>query len=73
MLLLQETADVLERRARNSADPVQAAVLGRGAEKRRRDADSLRSRLGRPLASSDGREQAPSTRRTGNGVAEFRM
>jgi hypothetical protein len=45
MVLLLETADVLERRARRTVDPAQVAVLLRRAEQRRREADALRERL----------------------------
>ena len=45
MVLLLETADVLERRARRTPDPAQVAVLLRRAEQRRREADALRERL----------------------------
>jgi hypothetical protein len=45
MLLLLETADVLELRAHRAADPGQVAVLLRRAEQRRREATTLRARL----------------------------
>jgi hypothetical protein len=45
MVLLLETADVLERRARRAADPAQVAVLLRRAGQRRREAEALRERL----------------------------
>jgi hypothetical protein len=45
MVLLLETADVLERRARRTPDPAQVSVLLRRAEQRRREADALRERL----------------------------
>lgn len=45
MVLLLETAAVLEGRARRSADVDQVAVLLRRAEHRRREAIELRSRL----------------------------
>jgi hypothetical protein len=45
MVLLLETADVLERRARRTPDPAQVAVLLRRAEQRRREADVIRERL----------------------------
>ena len=38
MVLLLETADVLEARARRGTDPAQAAVLLRRAEQRRQKA-----------------------------------
>jgi hypothetical protein len=45
MVLLLETADVLEGRARRATDPAQIAVLLRRAEQRRRDAAQLREGL----------------------------
>jgi hypothetical protein len=45
MVLLLETADVLEARARRATDAAQIAVLLRRADQRRRQADSLRERL----------------------------
>ncbi|MDP9390818.1 MAG: hypothetical protein M3P89_05390 [Actinomycetota bacterium] len=45
MVLLLETAAVLEGRARRCAAPDQVAVLLRRAEHRRREATELRSRL----------------------------
>ena len=45
MVLLLETADVLERRARRTTDPAQVAVLLRRAQQRRAEADALRERL----------------------------
>jgi hypothetical protein len=45
MVLLLETADVLERRARRTADPAQVTVLLRRAEQRRQEANALRERL----------------------------
>ena len=45
MVLLLETADVLERRARRTSDPAQVSVLLRRAEQRRREANQLRERL----------------------------
>ena len=45
MVLLLETADVLEARARRAVDPAQIAVLLRRADQRRREAASLRERL----------------------------
>jgi hypothetical protein len=45
MVLLLETADVLERRAGRTGDPAQVTVLLRRAEQRRREADALRERL----------------------------
>ena len=45
MVLLLETADVLERRARRTSDQAQVTVLMRRAAQRRREADALRERL----------------------------
>ena len=45
MVLLSETADVLERRARRASDQAQVTVLLRRAEQRRREANALRERL----------------------------
>jgi hypothetical protein len=45
MVLLLETADVLERRARRTGDPAQVAVVLRRAEQRRYEAGVLRERL----------------------------
>jgi hypothetical protein len=45
MVLLLETAEVLQRRARRTSDPDQVAVLLRRAQQRRHDADALRERL----------------------------
>jgi hypothetical protein len=45
MVLLLETADVLQARARRATDPAQIAVLLRRAEQRRREAGHLRERL----------------------------
>jgi hypothetical protein len=45
MVLLLETADVLERRARRTSDPAQGRVLLRRAEQRRKEATGLRERL----------------------------
>jgi hypothetical protein len=45
MVLLLETADVLERRARRTADPAQVTVLLRRAEQRRQEAAGLREQL----------------------------
>jgi hypothetical protein len=45
MVLLLETAAVLEARARRSEDPAQVAVLLRRAEHRRREATELREQL----------------------------
>jgi hypothetical protein len=45
MVLLLETADVLEGRARRASDPAQIAVLIRRAAQRRQDAARLREGL----------------------------
>jgi hypothetical protein len=45
MVLLLETAEVLEQRAQRTSDLRQAAVLRRRAEQRRREAATLRDRL----------------------------
>ena len=45
MVLLLETAAVLEARARRAGDPAQVAVLLRRAEHRRREAAELRGQL----------------------------
>ena len=45
MVLLLETAAVLEARARRATDPAQIAVLLRRADHRRREAVRLRERL----------------------------
>jgi hypothetical protein len=45
MVLLLETADVLERRARRTSDPAQVTVLLRRADQRRREANALRECL----------------------------
>jgi hypothetical protein len=45
MVLLLETAEVLETRALRCADPQQVAVLRRRAEQRRREASAIRARL----------------------------
>jgi hypothetical protein len=46
VVLLLETAAVLESRARRVADPTQASILRRRAEQRVREAEEIRSRLG---------------------------
>lgn len=45
MVLLLETADVLERRARRTSDPAQVEVLLHRSEQRRREANALRESL----------------------------
>lgn len=65
MVLLLETADVLEVRARRATDPAQIAVLLRRAEQRRRDAARLREELaaqGAALAAPAGRHASVLTR-----------
>jgi len=66
MILLLETAAVLQRRAAESSDPVQAATLRRRAEQRGREARRLRDELvarGAPIA-LDRIAEASSPRRT---------
>jgi hypothetical protein len=46
MVLLLETAAVLEARARRAPDPTQAAILRRRAEQRVREAEEIRIGLG---------------------------
>ena len=58
MVLLLETADVLERRARRTADPTQVAVLLRRAEQRRKEAGALRERLAARGAALDPQQAA---------------
>jgi hypothetical protein len=65
MVLLLETATVLEARARRSGDPAQVAVLLRRAEHRRREAAELRAELaarGAALALTE--RSSPPARRT---------
>jgi hypothetical protein len=45
MVLLLETADVLQARARRSSDPGQVAILLRRSEQRRKEAARLREQL----------------------------
>ena len=45
MVLLMETAAVLDARAGRATDPAQAAVLRRRAEQRLREAESIRAGL----------------------------
>ena len=45
MVLLLETAEVLETRAQRNSDPRQVAVLRRRADQRRRQAAGIRARL----------------------------
>ncbi len=65
MVLLLETADVLEARARRATDPVQIAVLLRRAGHRRREAAELRERLAARGAA------LPAPNRTPAGQATF--
>jgi hypothetical protein len=58
MVLLLETADVLERRARRTSDPTQVTVLRRRAQQRRREADALRERLAMRGAALGARQAA---------------
>jgi hypothetical protein len=62
MVLLLETADVLEGRARRAGDPAQVAVLLRRAEQRRRDAAQLRERLAARGAALPAPDRAASAR-----------
>ena len=52
MVLLLETAEVLEARARRCPDPAQAAVLLRRAQQRRQQAAGLREGLPARLAAA---------------------
>ena len=58
MVLLLETADVLERRARRTSDPAQVTVLLRRADQRRREATALRERLAARGAALDPQQAA---------------
>jgi hypothetical protein len=53
MVLLMETAAVLDARAGRATDPTQAAVLRRRAEQRLREAESIQKGLG-----ADGAERS---------------
>jgi hypothetical protein len=66
MVLLLETAEVLEVRARRCPDPVQAAVLLRRAKQRRQQAAGLREGLPVRAAVAPVRADAASGR-TGRG------
>jgi hypothetical protein len=59
MVLLLETAEVLELRARRSRDVAQVPVLLRRAEHRRREAARIRERLAARGAALPGRDAAP--------------
>lgn len=63
MVLLLETAAVLEARARRCGDPAQVAVLMRRAEQRRSEAAQLRERL---AAQGAALAPAPAERLTGS-------
>jgi hypothetical protein len=65
MVLLMETAAVLDSRAGRATDPTQAAVLRRRAEQRLREAESIRALLaadGAAISSRRGEEQTPTRR-----------
>jgi hypothetical protein len=62
MVLLLETADVLEGRARRVTDPAQVEVLLRRAEQRRRDAAHLRAALAARGATLAGPRREPLAR-----------
>ena len=71
MVLLMETAAVLDARAGRATDPTQAAVLRRRAEQLLREAESIRAGLGDgavrpsridPASRGDGRRRAASHR-----------
>ena len=66
MVLLLETAAVLEARARRATDPAQIAVLLRRADHRRREAARLRERLAARGAALPAQpaEKAPARRAT---------
>ena len=67
MVLLMETAAVLDSRAGRASDPTQAAVLRRRAEQRLREAESIRAVLaadGAAIASRRGEPQTPTRRGT---------
>jgi hypothetical protein len=67
MVLLLETADLLERRARRTADPVQVDVLLRRARQRRDEADALRVRLAAHGAALAPRQAASLSAPSGSG------
>jgi hypothetical protein len=66
MVLLLETADVLQARARRATDPAQIAVMLRRADHRRREAADLRERLAARGAAlpAPPAEKAPARRAT---------
>ena len=68
MVLLLETAEVLELRARRCPDPAQAAVLLRRSQQRRQQAAALREGLPARAAATPVRAPA-APRRTGRGRA----
>ena len=75
MVLLLETAEVLELRARRCPDPAQAAVLLRRSQQRRQQAAALREGLPAHAAATPVRaaatpvRAAAAPRRTGRGRA----
>jgi hypothetical protein len=66
MVLLMETAAVLDSRAGRASDPTQAAVLRRRAEQRLREAESIRAVLAADGAAIASRQdpQTPTRRGT---------
>lgn len=71
MVLLMETAAVLDARAGRATDPTQAAVLRRRAEQRLREAESIRAGLaadGAAISSRRGEPQTPTRRGTFSGA-----
>ena len=66
MVLLMETAAVLDSRAGRASDPTQAAVLRRRAEQRLREAESIRAMLAADGAAigQRGEPQTPTRRGT---------
>lgn len=61
MVLLLETAAVLESRARRHGDPMQVGVLLRRAGRRRREAAEIRQRLGTGDAARETSGRIPPT------------
>ena len=69
MVLLLETAAVLEARARRTGDPAQASVLVRRAGQRRHEAARLREQLAARGAALPGRPvQRPASRSPSHGT-----
>ena len=66
MVLLMETAAVLDARAGRASDPTQAAVLRRRAEQRLREAESIRAGLAADGAAIASRGRAADADSTGN-------